>query len=181
LTAIDELCECVSPTMVHQLAAALGGRRLLRDRLAILGSDSPSTARSTDALLLQRLDNMFAEWCYERRRLGLRWLCPTPQWKANSKLDAIMKTARITGAERFAPPTEEPELVARPSLLSDVSPPKTAALRPSWLLQIQGSTTGNENLTNWLDEQSMFSRTPHVYQLSRRSPRTHKLAPLSAR
>merc|ERR1711977_624762 len=145
MSAIDELCECISPTIVHQLAAALGGRRLLRDRLAHLG---PNAEQS----LLDKCECIYAEWCYERRRLGLRWVCPQPKWKDGAKFNAILRTAERIGADGLATKVERQEPVTRPSLLTAPIPPKTACLRPSPLIQLQGWNSGNEDsLISWLD------------------------------
>jgi len=171
LTAIDELCDVVSHTVVHQLAAALGGRRLLRDRLAMLGP-------AADAALLEQCESIYAEWCYERRRLGLRWLCPVPKWKDDAKLNAVMRTAEVTGAEGIAPPPEH-EKVTRPPLLTAPVPPKTAALRPSPLLLIQGWNSGNEDtLVSWLDGQSS---SPVYSPQSRKTSPRKRLPPVGAK
>jgi len=175
--ALDEFCHIVSPIVVHQLAAALGGRRLLRDRMAMLGTN-------TDAELLQRCQEIFSEWCYERRRLGLRWSCPARKWQDDAKFNAILKTANVTGAEGLAPAPAPPDPSMRPGLLTAPAPPKTAALRPSPLLQLQGWNSGNEDtLVSWLDDQSTGDvQVPHAYQRSpRKTPRHQKLPPVSAR
>lgn len=159
VAAIDELCDCcVSPRVVHQIAAALGGRRLLRDRLKMLGANA-------DASLLQSCGRLYDSWCYERRRLAVRWPRPDVQWKDDAKIKAIMKTVETTGAERLRPMLADSPPMSRPSLLTAPSPPRTAALHPSPRLRLQGLHSGNEDgLISWLDNQSDASGyVPHGF------------------
>lgn len=175
--AVDDLCDCTEPHMVHQLAAAFGGRRLLRDRLALLGDE-------VDPALMEQGKRIYEEWCYERRRLRLRWPRKAPKWQEDAKFSAIIKIAEVIGAEEVASPQDLPAHTTRPELLTPPSAPRTANLHPSPLLRMGAWDTGDEEkLISWLDKHTAEVHVPRGYQRNkfRSKQRRSKLPPMAVR